>query len=75
MVSSAFSPLSHDLWFNDASAQSALLIHSDLPDPWLHLESVVIMNKELAGFGASLLEGTFFYDTYCTYYIYIYIQI
>jgi hypothetical protein len=71
MVSSAFSPLSLDLWFNDASAQSALLIHSDSADPLLHVESVVLMNKELAGFGASFLEGTSLCDTYGTYYMYI----
>jgi hypothetical protein len=51
MLSSAFSFLSLDLWFNDASARQGLLIHSDLADPWLHLESVFVMNKELAGWG------------------------
>jgi hypothetical protein len=73
MVSSAFSFLSVDLWFNYASARRSLLIHSDLADPWLQLNSVFVINKELARWGLLSWKGRLFMiHTVLIAYIYIY---
>jgi hypothetical protein len=74
MVSSAFSPLSLHLWSDDAPAHSALLSHSDLADSLLHLESIFVMNKELAGWGLLSWKGRPFIMLTIVI-IYIYIQI